>query len=1108
MSIGARKPVLPVIAVCCVLVGWLVWSAVPALAVAPETPEVSVEALDPPTMAVVHGVLNPGVEGAPGTYELGTYEFLYKQGKAGCEGEGKAPVSPGISLGAGKEAVTETLQGLSPDTEYSLCLLARDGIKGEHSVSTPVTFRTVPVVEAPVTSEPASAVTATSASFEGELSPGGTAGMLTYQFDYNTNGTCRVPKISQGEEEEGKQQPPQPSTPATEAVEAKQAHVSGTALELEPNDTYTFCLVATNVLGEQAQGNEVSVLTGHQVPAITGVSVANTTSTSATISAEIYPRGEAATYHVQYGLNNAYGSSTPEASISVQHGPASIQAQLTGLAPNSEYHYRIIATNSTGSEQSPDATFTTSETAIAGSQGLPDDRAFEMVTPPNNDDANVYVPFALGVAEPVSEGVQTSKLFQVARDGSAVIYEGDATSGGGNGIAGSGIGNQFLATRLAGGGWANKSIQPPGTFNTLYLGFASNLSAGVLTAGTGAEPEDLPLSEEALGGGYEVLYKRSVGENAYQPLYTNAVQPERPKGVGVVGNYFGTNTTTDSAEAPIFAGGSADFSDLLFEVNDALLGGNGAIENELRQDVGTEIAKEENKNYLYDSVDGRLTLVDVSPEGKVVPDATFGAPAYSRLDEHQPDFSGVISADGSRVYWSSLETTDEKERAGVQDRPTGLYLRENPTEPQSPVVNGRCSVASDACTIQVSAGEARYWASAADGRYAFYSETGGLYRFDAEPEAGHGSRETVAEPSANVMGVLGVSEDGKDVYFVATGALSGASSGGSEPVEGEPNLYLSHDGGTPVFIATLSYADGSGIEPYAKLHDSNEGDWQPGLGYRTAHVTGNGGSVVFMSDQSLSVVGYPHGYPTGGGERVYVYEAGSNSLYCASCGSTDGGADAYLPIGWGIDSLPQWISEDGNRVFFDSLTPLVAQDTNGKQDVYEWEREGAGTCTVGSGVNGGCVFLLSGGTSQADSWLIGASANGNDVFLATRAQLVPEDQNDAFDLYDVRVDGVKPVSPPECTGTGCQGLPAPPPTFATPSSVTFNGVGNFPPVAPITVKARAKSLSRSQKLTKALKVCRKEAKRKRTSCEAQARKRYGPLKKARKASKTAVKGRK
>ena len=40
--------------------------------------------------------------------------------------------------------------------------------------------------------------------------------------------------------------------------------------------------------------------------------------------------------------------------------------------------------------------------------------------------------------------------------------------------------------------------------------------------------------------------------------------------------------------------------------------------------------------------------------------------------------------------------------------------------------------------------------------------------------------------------------------------------------------------------------------------------------------------------------------------------------------------------------LPQWIAEEGNRVFFDTEVPLVARDTNGRQDVYEWEREGHG----------------------------------------------------------------------------------------------------------------------------------------------------------------------
>ena len=42
----------------------------------------------------------------------------------------------------------------------------------------------------------------------------------------------------------------------------------------------------------------------------------------------------------------------------------------------------------------------------------------------------------------------------------------------------------------------------------------------------------------------------------------------------------------------------------------------------------------------------QLSLVDVSPEGKVVPGATFGAPPFGDAGKDAPDFSGVISADG------------------------------------------------------------------------------------------------------------------------------------------------------------------------------------------------------------------------------------------------------------------------------------------------------------------------------------------------------------------------------------------------------------------------------------------------------------------------------
>jgi hypothetical protein len=73
------------------------------------------------------------------------------------------------------------------------------------------------------------------------------------------------------------------------------------------------------------------------------------------------------------------------------------------------------------------------------------------------------------------------------------------------------------------------------------------------------------------------------------------------------------------------------------------------------------------------------------------------------------------------------------------------------------------------------------------------------------------------------------------------------------------------------------------------------------------------------------------------------------------------------------------------------------------------------------------------------------------------------------------------------------------PGDATPGSLTFHGPGNL--AAKPAVKAKAKPLTRAQKLSKALKACRKtkgsgkQAKAKRAKCEKAARKNFGPLKK-------------
>jgi hypothetical protein len=120
------------------------------------------------------------------------------------------------------------------------------------------------------------------------------------------------------------------------------------------------------------------------------------------------------------------------------------------------------------------------------------------------------------------------------------------------------------------------------------------------------------------------------------------------------------------------------------------------------------------------------------------------------------------------------------------------------------------------------------------------------------------------------------------------------------------------------------------------------------------------------------------------------------------------------------------------------------------------------------------------------------------VFVISRAQLSAVDRNENFDLYDARVEGVPQSLPTACSGSECQEAPSTPLVAETPSSATFTGPGNPspPPVPPPVVKKKTvvKPLTRAQKLAKALAACgREHSKRRRASCEAQARKRYGAV---------------
>jgi hypothetical protein len=164
-------------------------------------------------------------------------------------------------------------------------------------------------------------------------------------------------------------------------------------------------------------------------------------------------------------------------------------------------------------------------------------------------------------------------------------------------------------------------------------------------------------------------------------------------------------------------------------------------------------------------------------------------------------------------------------------------------------------------------------------------------------------------------------------------------------------------------------------------------------------------------------------------------------------------------------------------VFFESREALLPQDTNGKEDVYEWE--------------GGKLYLLSSGHSPESSFFEGIGESGGDAFFMTSEGIAPGDKDGGYDVYDARIPrpGDNPPEAIPCTGSVCQGPPSVPQLLGSPASADFNGVGNL--VQPASTHVAPRSLTRTQKLTRALKQCRRQAnKRRRKRCQTQARRKY------------------
>jgi hypothetical protein len=652
---------------------------------------------------------------------------------------------------------------------------------------------------------------------------------------------------------------------------------------------------------------------------------------------------------------------------------------------------------------------------------LPDCRAWEMVSPPNKNGADV-----------VSQTTRT----RAASDGNAVAYL--SLTGFGD-VRGGGVATEYIAVRdpTSPTGWSTHTITPgplePASFldNTSaleshYTGeFSADLRHAIFLTKT-------PLTADS-------PYTLAVPK-LY--LFDDLIAPG-PKVPQLISDCPACKAalSEDPTSQPGLAGTSSDFSHVIFESDQSLTDDVPHCE---------PLPFSEHNPcplHLYEWSDGTVRLAGVLPDGSAAPNSQAGQGvmrASSTGNANRQYAFNVISEDGSRIFFTV--------RGGEAATDGNLYMRTG----NSTATPWTVQLNASERTPPEASQDARYWTATPDGSRVLFtsseqlteSEGSGLYMYDASKPASAPDNLTLLA-SGPIAGVIGMSEDASYVYYVT----------GSSP----PKIMLWHQGN---------------LREVAKVAGEDPADLVGAKGIsvspKMSRVTPDGRHMMFVS---LGSDALPH---SGAGDtcqanvaarctEVYTYDApangGAGQLSCASCphpAATPAHANAEIfsiraKGATAFEShLNHPLTDDGSMVFFTSAEDLLPGDTNSVEDVYSYD-----TTTAQ-------LFLLSSGVDPSPAIFLDASPDGRDVFFTTRAALSPWDQDGNVDLYDARVEGGvsgPPPAPADCGGpNSCRpplNTPPNPPSIDT-SELHGSSVGRRPRCRHRNHRKRGRCVRRGQ----------------------------------------------
>jgi hypothetical protein len=866
----------------------------------------------------------------------------------------------------------------------------------------------------------------TSAKLNGVVNPD--HGEATYYFEYGTD-------TSYGSKA--------PVTPAGPLTGDEEQEVSEAISGLQGDTTYHYRIVASDASGT-VYGRDHNFTTSPPV-SIDAIAARRQTKDSAILQAYVNPLGAPTTYHFEYGKTTAYGQSTAAESAGSGSEPVDREAQISGLQPGTEYHFRTVASNPNGAVTGPDQVFLTEpecpeETEKRrqeqGNPGtmLPDCRAFERVSPEE-------------------KGSAPAGADQLGTTGEYLLYASVGVFAGNEYPLTPLVGGDYLAHRTA-EGWVTESIHP--------------------TTG------QVPLSQ----GGYFVSASPDLTETLWGMTPNNLTQSEEPTGTAV---YRRSREGAFGQVSPTFEPIGLPWES--FRSFLRLQGENVALTH-LVVESGSPLIQSDpypvGSERLYDVTLGptpSLSVIDVTDQGNQLPGclgAEEGGVLYLGGEGGPNRSANAITPDGSRIFFEC--------RGQIYAR-----IDQSQTVPISePESNEECLTMR--CATSASGG--LFSGASEDGSKVFFlgthplvdegaqdtlstdgagvcaeeGEMGAIqgpngcnfYMYDFNRPAGHnlidisGGVPAATETTVHKIGfgpqvkyVLRTSPDGSHVYFVARGLLTDTpNSLGQSARQGAENLYYYNTETEKTrFIAELCRSFGKSgtlADPGCFGKDNNLTTHQQFSSSNGAILTFDTYSQITPDDENSAVDVYRYDANTDAIERVSIGHngeedhngnAGGDAILMPA-GSCQGQAEAVCQPANAIHARP--MTGDGSMIIFGTARPLQNGDNNEAEDFYEW--------------HDGQVSLISGAKSHVNLTRVGPAVNGGtnpvistdgrDIAFATDAGLVPGDVDELGDVYDARVDGgFKPQSGAveQCHGSAtCAGQLQTPPESPSFGSETFS----------------------------------------------------------------------